>query len=1039
MLSAAIFQRLGRLAVRHPCVIIGFWVALAAVLAVVFPPISQVVREHRVDILPHDAPVMITTREMTESFHEAGSQNVLAVVLTDEQGLTPADEDVYRALVEKFRQDTRDVVTVQDFVSTPALRQVVTSADQKAWYIPVGIAGELGTPDSAEAYAHIAQIVKQTAAGSTLTAHVTGPSATVGDLSTVGDRDMHLIEIATAILVLTILLVVYRNPVTMLLPLVTIGISLLIAQDIVAELGRLGLGISTQTVVFMSAMMVGAGTDYAVFLISRYHEYHRLGADSDQAVMRALTSIGKVIAASAATVAVTFLGMAFTRLGVFSTVGPALAISIAVAFLAAVTLLPAILVLTGRRGWIAPRRDLTSRFWRRSGVHIVRRPKAHLVASLVVLIILGSCAGLLRYNYDDRKTLPDWVESNSGYAAMDRHFPLSSTIPEYIYVQSPHDLRTPKALADLEQMAQRVSQLPDVAMVRGITRPTGESLEQAKVTYQAGEVGSKLEDASSQIAHGTRDLDLLTGGAHQLADNLGNIRGGVNQAISTVSDLVDALQYIENQFGGDKTLGQIDVAAKLVSSMRSLGDTIGMNLSQTQDAFDWAPPVLNALNTSPVCSADPSCSNSRAQLQRFVDARDDGTLAAIADLARQLQSTQGGQTLDSTAKDLRTALDTAANDMRTLGLDGTQGVQARLSSARQGADTLADASRQLADGVQTLADQTKQMGTGLNDASAYLLAMKHDASDAPMSGFYVPPQVMTHEAFKSAAAMFVSQDGHAVRYLVQTKLNPFSTDAMDQVGSIVDTARSAQPNTSLSDASISMAGFPALDRDMRTYYGHDIRFITVVTIAIVLLVLVLLLRAIVAPLYLIASVIISYLSALGIGVIFFQLIGGQGLAWSVPGMAFIVLVAVGADYNLLLISRIRDECPDGIRSGVIRTVRSTGGVITSAGVIFAASMFGLLFGSISTMVQAGFIIGVGLLLDTFLVRTITVPALAVLVGRVNWWPSKRHDRPPAQRHRNDQPRVHQQRPTTLADPAEPEPAPVLERALDTAIVERVGL
>jgi putative drug exporter of the RND superfamily len=156
-------------------------------------------------------------------------------------------------------------------------------------------------------------------------------------------------------------------------------------------------------------------------------------------------------------------------------------------------------------------------------------------------------------------------------------------------------------------------------------------------------------------------------------------------------------------------------------------------------------------------------------------------------------------------------------------------------------------------------------------------------------------------------------------------------------------------------------------------------------------------------------------------------------------MAFIVLVAVGADYNLLLISRIRDECPDGIRSGVIRTVRSTGGVITSAGVIFAASMFGLLFGSISTMVQAGFIIGVGLLLDTFLVRTITVPALAVLVGRVNWWPSKRHDRPPADRHRNDQPRVHQQRPTTPADPAEPEPAPVLERALDTAIVERVGL
>jgi RND superfamily putative drug exporter len=97
---------------------------------------------------------------------------------------------------------------------------------------------------------------------------------------------------------------------------------------------------------------------------------------------------------------------------------------------------------------------------------------------------------------------------------------------------------------------------------------------------------------------------------------------------------------------------------------------------------------------------------------------------------------------------------------------------------------------------------------------------------------------------------------------------------------------------------------------------------------------------------------------------------------------------VGADYNLLLISRIRDEAPHGLRSGVIRTVGSTGGVITSAGLIFAASMFGLVFSSIGGVVQVGFIIGVGLLLDTFLVRTVTVPAMAVLVGDANWWPSK---------------------------------------------------
>jgi RND superfamily putative drug exporter len=270
------------------------------------------------------------------------------------------------------------------------------------------------------------------------------------------------------------------------------------------------------------------------------------------------------------------------------------------------------------------------------------------------------------------------------------------------------------------------------------------------------------------------------------------------------------------------------------------------------------------------------------------------------------------------------------------------------------------------------------------------MAMRTNAREPSMAGFYIPPQILSQSEFKTAATMFVSPDGHAVRYLVQTDLDPFGTQAMDQVSQIMDAARSAQPNTELADTTISIAGLPAVNANVRDYYNHDMRFILTMTILVVLLILIALLRAVVAPLYLIASVAISYLSALGIGVVVFQFILGQHIAWNVPGTAFIVLVAVGADYNLLLISRIRDEASRGMRTAVIRTVGATGGVITSAGIIFAASMFGLTFGSIAGMVQVGFIIGIGLLLDTFLVRTVTVPALAVLVGRANWWPSKIH-------------------------------------------------
>ena len=99
------------------------------------------------------------------------------------------------------------------------------------------------------------------------------------------------------------------------------------------------------------------------------------------------------------------------------------------------------LALAGRRGWIAPRRDIVTGFWRRSGMRIVRRPKAYLLASLTVLIILAGGARLLRDNYDDRKTLPDSADSSVGYAALARHFSMNSTIRQYLVIQSPNNLR----------------------------------------------------------------------------------------------------------------------------------------------------------------------------------------------------------------------------------------------------------------------------------------------------------------------------------------------------------------------------------------------------------------------------------------------------------------------------------------------------------------------------------------------------------------------------------------------------------------------
>ena len=272
-----VFTRLGALATRWPVLVIALWLIVPAALLFATPSLSDAVRDHPVELVPASAPAMVTEQQMAEAFHESGGENLMLIVLTNDGGLTPADENVYRTLITALKADGKDVKMLQDFINTPAMREIVTSEDGKAWIIPVGLTGGLDTPEGGDAYKRVSEIVHRITDGTSLKVGITGPSATIADLTEVGDADMHLIEIATLVLVLGILAMVYRRPVTMMLPLVTIGLTLLTARGVVAGLSEIGLGVSNEVVILMTAMVAGAGTDYAVFLISRYHEELREG------------------------------------------------------------------------------------------------------------------------------------------------------------------------------------------------------------------------------------------------------------------------------------------------------------------------------------------------------------------------------------------------------------------------------------------------------------------------------------------------------------------------------------------------------------------------------------------------------------------------------------------------------------------------------------------------------------------------------------------------------------------------------------------
>jgi putative drug exporter of the RND superfamily len=221
--------------------------------------------------------------------------------------------------------------------------------------------------------------------------------------------------------------------------------------------------------------------------------------------------------------------------------------------------------------------------------------------------------------------------------------------------------------------------------------------------------------------------------------------------------------------------------------------------------------------------------------------------------------------------------------------------------------------------------------------------------------------------------------------LIQATLEPepYSTDAIDLVEPIREAAHGAAPDT-------LVGGATAIQFDFREAAGRDSLVIPPLVLLVVLLILIGLLRALVAPLILIGTVILSFLAALGFGYFVFDVVFGfPGSDPGLPLFAFVFLVALGVDYNIFLIARAREEAEKhGTQQGVLRALAVTGGVITSAGIVLAGTFSVLASLPLVFLTEIGFVVAFGVLLDTFLVRSVLVPSIALTIGDKFWWPSK---------------------------------------------------
>ncbi|HEU5199174.1 MAG TPA: MMPL family transporter [Ktedonobacterales bacterium] len=241
-----------------------------------------------------------------------------------------------------------------------------------------------------------------------------------------------------------------------------------------------------------------------------------------------------------------------------------------------------------------------------------------------------------------------------------------------------------------------------------------------------------------------------------------------------------------------------------------------------------------------------------------------------------------------------------------------------------------------------------------------------------------------------ATAQFISADGRTVAfYTTLAAGDPASTQALQAVPAIRQAVSQVAQSVGAVDSGVS--GQAAVAYDVSSASDTDLAHIVPVVLVLIALLLGVVMRSLVAPLYLVISVVLSFGATLGISVLIFMRFGGDaGLDFVLPFLMFIFLMALGEDYNILVMSRIREETAKGsLKDAITRAVNATGTTVTSAGLILAAT-FGVagLLGSTEQLHQLGISIAIGILLDTFLVRTLLVPSIVALLGRWNWWPSK---------------------------------------------------
>lgn len=914
-------------------IILG-WVALTVIVNVAVPQLEVVGEEHSAPMAPMDAPSMQAMMRLGHNFKEFDSNSTIMVVLEgsgEHAKLGDAAHRYYEDIIRQLSQDREHVQHIQDFWSDRLTAAGVQAADAKGAYVMINIAGNQGTTEANESVNAVREVVDKTPAPPGVKGYVTGPAALSDDMHIIGNASLAKITLFTLGAIAIMLLLVYRSFVTTLVQLFMTFVALSAARGIVAALGNVdAYGLTTFAANILTMLAIAAATDYGIFLIGRYQEAHRAGEDRESAYYTTFHSVAPVVLGSGLTIAGATYCLSLARLPWFSTMGPPVAIGMLVVVAAGLTLGPAVVFVGSRFGLFESKRPAKSRLWRKVGTAVVRWPGAVLAASGVVVLIGMVALPGYSTSYNDRHYLPTSAPANLGYAAADRHFSQARMNPDMLMVEADHDMRNTADMLVLDKVARNVIRTVGIAMIQDITRPLGIPIQHSSIAFQNSVQGQTL----------IQNMDYLK---DRLADVL-----KISDQLGITIDYLQKTLDLQTRLSAATHRTNMDTH-ELTEITDELRDHIA-------DFDDFWRPIRSYFYWEKHCFDIPMCYSLRSLWDSLdgIDQLDEKfhTLASDFD------------DLDAVTRELLTVLPPQIESLKT---------------TRSLTLTLHSTFTAMINQLEALTDTGIVMGQSFDDS-------RNDDL------FYLPPEAFDNPDFQVGLKQFLSPDGKSARFFITHQGDPMSPEGIERVAPVRTAAQEALKQSSLSDAKVYLGGTAATFKDMHDGAKYDLMIAVVSALTLIFMIMLLITRSLVAALVIVGTAGSSIAAAFGLSVLIWQDLLGMHIHWIVMVLSIIILLAVGSDYNLLLVSRFKEEIHAGLKTGYIRAMGGSGGVVTAAGLVFAFTMAAMLGSDLRVLGQFGSTVCIGLLMDTLVVRALFMPSIAVLLGRWFWWPRIVHPR-----------------------------------------------